>query len=421
MKIYRLHALLLALSLAGFPLIAAISTVSDIASTPLSIAMRTLVLALSVILIALALIRAQTAFPRGWYWVPLLWFWGAYLARLLDDTIFRSATLSRPPQDYWIWAVGASLIPALALLTKTKPDAYRLAYRLLFPMLSIAAALAAFLGGTAVMSPISGLARDTGRLQLESLNPISLGHLGVSLLLLSLWRLILGGEKVAPRARMLAVAGSALGIYLTVAAASRGPIVSLISVLVFYALVRDPKRTWKPALLLVAIVSIGYFLALRFEETGEFRAATRIVSAFGGEDMAVRGREQALSGALEQFVRNPLIGDALEETTTGFYPHNVIVESFMATGIIGGLPFLALLYFAVRGAFRLIKQRSEYAWLALLFTQHLVAAQFSGSIYGATTMWALLGATLALSYGARKTSVAMKGDADYDEGAAKWA
>jgi len=412
---------MLALNLAGFPLVAALSTGIGIVSTPLSMTMRTVILALGLILILLAARRAHTAFFRGWYWLPLLWFWTAYVLRLLDDTIFRASELSRPPQDYWIWAIGASLIPALALLTKARLDAYRQAYQLSLAMLSVAAILAVVLGGTVTVSQVSGVVYDTGRLHLESLNPISLGHLGVSLFLLSLWRFVSPGEKSTTLAHLLSLVGAALGLYLTLAAASRGPIVALLGVLLFYALVRHPRHAWKPLALLAAIALIGYIVALRLEGSGHFQPVTRIVGALSGGDVTVSGRGQAMAGALEQFARSPIVGDALEEQTTGFYPHNVIVESFMATGVMGGLPFLVLLYLAVMGAFRVIRSRSEHAWLGLLFMQYLIAAQFSGAIYGVTTMWALLGATIALSCGVRGASAAMDVGAGFDEGAEKWA
>lgn len=51
----------------------------------------------------------------------------------------------------------------------------------------------------------------------------------------------------------------------------------------------------------------------------------------------------------------------------------------------------------------LIKRRSEHAWAALVFLQYLAAAQFSGAIYGATTMWTPLGATIARSCGLRRS------------------
>jgi O-antigen ligase len=154
-------------------------------------------------------------------------------------------------------------------------------------------------------------------------------------------------------------------------------------------------------LVISVLVILGYMLAVRFEETGQFRLVARIAATFIGTDMAVTARQQSFAGAWEQFARSPIVGDALEEETTRFYPHNVVLESFMATGIAGGLSFIALLSFALWAAYRLIKWHSEHAWVGVIFLQYLIGAQFSGAIYAATTMWTFIGATLALYYGTR--------------------
>lgn len=406
MKRYRLYALLLSLNLAGFPLVAGLSAAASVSSTPISVLLRSLILVLSGLLILLAVRRRHAAFFTGWFWVPFALFWGAYVLRLLADTVFPMRSLSRPSEDYWIWAIGACLIPTVALLAKEKTDAYPLAYRLSLAMLFTAASLAAVFGDTVLTSQLSGVVYDSGRLQLESLNPISLGHLGVSLLLLTLWRSVSQRENSTRAMRTVTLAGSALGLYLTVAAASRGPIISLIIALLFYILAIDLRRAWKPVALVAMTVAVFYILAARFEEAGQFQTVSRIVSAFAGQDVTVSGREQSIVGAWQQFARSPLIGDALEEETTGFYPHNVVVESFMATGVAGGLSLVALIFSAITAAYRLVKWRSEHAWVALVFVQYLAAAQFSGAIYGVTMMWTLLGATIALSCGFRRNRAA---------------
>ena len=407
MKVNRLYALVLALSLAGFPFVASLATALDVASAPISIAMRIAMLAIGMLIIFLAVIRKNTAFSRGWFWAVLLLFWAAYLLRMFYDTTFRAQWLSRQPDDYWVWAIGACLIPALALLAKVRHVAYQAAYRWSVVALFVAASLVMVFGGTEVM-PDWGDSYDIGRLHLESLNPISAGHLGLSLLLLASWPIISNAEKVSRTKWAIVLAAISLGAYLLIAAASRGPIATMFAVICFYILSVNFKKTWKPMGFAGVLVALGYLLAVRFEEAGQFQMLSRIEDAFGGEDVAVSGRQVALTGAFQQFMSSPVFGSALEEEISGFYPHNVVMESFMATGLVGGLPFVGLLAFGFFAAYKLLKWRSENAWVALIFAQYAVAAQFSGAIYGSTTMWTFLAATIALYLGTKRMMACTK-------------
>ena len=63
-----------------------------------------------------------------------------------------------------------------------------------------------------------------------------------------------------------------------------------------------------------------------------------------------------VSGAVNQFFESPVFGSFLEEKIFKEYPHNLLLESFMATGILGGLLFviyyLRFLWVTMRNIFR---------------------------------------------------------------------
>jgi hypothetical protein len=348
--------------------------------------------------------QRKTVLHRSWFLYPLLLFWVAYSVRIAYSTGTEAISLARPPIDYWLWAIGGCLVPMLGLLTQQTSRAWKLARRSSMA-LSLFAAVVVSAYGTTYVQSANGPAYDSGRLRLVSLNPISVGHLGVSLFLISLWPILFIRDRLGGWQRIGIGAGVLLGLYLTVAAASRGPIVALIFVLLSYVAAFNPKRAWKVVILLCMVLAVGYVVAAHFQKAGDFDTLSRIAGALSGNDSAVALREKSLTGAVSQFLDSPLIGDSLEVRSTHFYPHNVIIESLMATGIVGGIPFILVIIAGLRAAYRVVQTRSENGWVALLFIQYLVAAQFSGALYSVTPFWAFLGATISLSTACRKSCI----------------
>jgi len=95
-------------------------------------------------------------------------------------------------------------------------------------------------------------------------------------------------------------------------------------------------------------------------------------------------------------MEHPALGNALEETRSRFYPHNVVIESFMATGIVGGIAFCAFLLGALGGATS-VARMAENRWVALLFVQQLISALLAGALYLSGTMWCLAAALVAIA------------------------
>ena len=78
------------------------------------------------------------------------------------------------------------------------------------------------------------------------------------------------------------------------------------------------------------------------------------------------------------------------------YPHNLIVEAFMATGLLGGLIFLYL-NFRVLQLVHLMKDTEKF-WLGLLFIQFFIFSMFSGNLYTSFFYWIFLTLVLVVNY-----------------------
>lgn len=396
LSLKTLQSYLLTLQVCGFPLAAGIAAILSIESTPLSVAMRLVILSLAIIIIANSIASTYAAVSSKLAFLFLL-FWLFYFVRITIDTVITEAPLSRPPSDYWIWAAGACFIPAIAMWRKGLLDRIESTEKSLIK-LAFASCSIVLIFGTNMMVTSDGYLVDAGRLNLQSLNPISTGHLGCTLLLLAIYRLNQPNRQLSLFEKIGLCIAILLGGMVLIKAASRGPLVSVIVCMLIISL---QATSIKKATLTVAVLILFFATFVALTLTGFISLESIILrtnEASAGTDISVLGRYTAYTGAIEQFTSNPIFGNALEEKLTGFYPHNVILESLMSTGLAGGLPFVALMTIVIYISLAWTSRRLAEGWIGLLFIQYFVGAQFSGSIYLSTTMWCLCGAIIGLQF-----------------------
>lgn len=397
-----LFALLYSLALAGYPLVASISTLTGLPNRLMSISYKLGFLSIcGIVFFQLASNRLKMC--RSWIWFPIIGFWVLYTLRMIFDTYLNPISLSQEPYEYWLWAFGGSLVPMFAFMGRFGREASLTALKYSFVVAGGASVLvlAAFSG-----EMFHGITTsvDVGRLSLSVLNPISVGNLGGTVIILSvsIWL-----HKPKQNNHWFWMASClfsiSLGLGLLLAASSRGPLLATFFALGVLTIskMRLRQAFWFSLfipLLLVVLVNIATVI----EEETSFNPIQRVMGPSEYSlDESVSIRLQAYAGAWDQFLESPIIGSALEERTTGFYPHNLILEAFMATGIFGGIAFFSLLAVAFFGAWKLIKSGGPFLWIGLLFLQYLIGSMFSGSLWGSSTMWVLMAGVFAASHSSK--------------------
>jgi O-antigen ligase len=379
-----LFFLLIGLDLTGQAFMAALSEQFGWKTNMFSVLMRAILFSSALALIFIALfIRGRFEKPPKAYALTL--FWILYLIRLASDTLLSGKALSQEPYVYWAWAVGGCVVPMIGMLMANRYSYYDDLYRYCYALLFAACGLVALKANTTAIDSLGQIV-DTGRLNLPKLNPVSLGYLGLSLLILSIWPWLYS-KRIVTFWHNNNVYSFLLGAYLMLASNSRGPFICLVAVIMFFVLVSGQKGSirilGKPLLLAAFVLPILLF----FHKGLTHDISQRVSAGFHGGDESITLRFQSYSGAISQFVSSPLIGSGIEEQTTHFYPHNVFLESFMSMGIIGGMLYIFIVFSGMYAAYRLLRSRSGHGWIALLFIQNIIAAQFAGSICGSTTMW----------------------------------
>lgn len=387
----RLVALLFVLALCGYSLVAPVAAVSGIDSRVISVPYRALVVALSLAALA-GVYGSRSERYIGIHWLPFIAFWLLYSLRILADTL-GPAPLRLKPWEYVLYAYGFCFLPAMACLSsaseraRAKIPRYLLIISFAACAGAIAANIQAIRNGTFAASILSG------RFALETLNPITFGELGAITGTVACWSWL----TTRGRARWLYLLPLLVGLTCTAISGSRGPVVALglALIIIFGAASRDSARG-RAAILLTAIAVIVAFVlgSMWIEHNIGFRTLSRF--ATGEIDESGDLRRHFIAGAWKAYTNHPLLGAGIDEPTSGEYPHNLIIESFMSIGTLGGLVFLALFLGALARAARLLRRRDPVIHLIVaLFAQQCISAMLSGALYLTGAFWCTMGIVLA--------------------------
>lgn len=391
--VFLFQAFALAAVVAGFPLVAALSQLIELPSQPFSIGIRAITGLFCAILIIIPVSRGRGGI---WWWlaVACVGFWVLYLLRMANDTLYNSYSLYYEPSSYWLWAIGGSVIPLFGLArAQFQPSDAGRYFIWCFAFVFAASILALPNLSTTVQNDLG--AYDGGRAALTALNPISLGHLGVQLVLLAMWALFLRPGEKTSIAKIMFVAALVIGGYLALVANSRGPLVSLIVAMIFAVMASNLRsKYWLLGLMLVGAAAFVPLITL-VDHIGGTQIYERLLGTSQLEEVSTLGRIELYRSAWSQFTRYPLTGYGLEDPVFGGYPHNLIIEAFMATGLFGGLLLLTIFILTTLVSYRVLRTVPQYGWLALLVIQQIFAVQFSGTISQATILWGVIGALVS--------------------------
>jgi O-antigen ligase len=361
----RALAWILALSVVGYPLVGMIGVIFGLDATLSSIPFRILVIVMSLGVMYRATLQ-RTRFNTD---MLILVFFVIYLFRLGWDVAIAGVDGASTALVFFI---ATTVIPGIALTVIAEARDERSLARVFFFMGTLVSLMGVMLmllgfGGSRSMT------EETGRFGFDTVNPITFGHAGATTIIAALaaW------QQSRPAERPLLLVGAGFGAACLVVAASRGPLLSLVVALTMYVYVR---RKW--GWVVLAVLAGASFLPSLLTSDG-FELAARFSNI--EEDESALGRLATQANAIQQFFDNPLFGNAFTEPIMGMYPHNLVIESAMALGVPGLLLFIAI---CIRGWVRAIAEmRTGPILIPLLYFQYLLAAQFSGALWGAPAFW----------------------------------
>jgi hypothetical protein len=386
-----LAALALAGTLAGYQVISFLPGYLGLEPRSVTVPFRAILAGLYFTIMFMGLYSRRAGIVLSLPVIAVVIFWTLYITRLLLDTVIDKVPLDLPGQDYITYVFGVSLLPMLGFMLTPTRSGMGLAFVLVLSMNTVTC-LAALLNN---FSDPMGI--QTRMAANECLNPIAIGHTGGALFLMVLLHWLHRSDR---RTNWLFAFGcgslAILGLYIVFLAASRGALValSLLLPVVLWSGWRKGARLW---VVLVAGTSVAAILPFIINSA---LAAGTDLSLYLGSVEAVVNADSAISryaviaDAWKQFLEHPILGSSLVERNSLFYPHNYVVESFMATGLLGGLSFCFVAVSAIHKSLRLLLRYPAMAWTAVLFLQTLIGGMFSGTLYFAPLFWGLLGVVL---------------------------
>lgn len=377
----------LILTVAGYPLTAIVAELlvgADLGRI-FTIPYRAIVVLVSLVLVLFVPVgpgrMRHTAF-----WVCWWSFWFLYICRMLTDTLIMPVDLRLPISEYFLYGIGTTFIPAIGMAAAARNfDEERTPQALL-----VAAALGSLLALFYILltREIADIdAAAASRFGSAMLNPISLGHVGASTIILAGWWLIFGGgsRPMLERISLFVVIG--IGLAAVVLSSSRGPVIALAAsaAMLFMA----QRMFFVP---LIVAGGLAALLAV-FHSVSDtpFLVVERISTAAFDDST----RTMLLRQGWHAFANSPLIGAGIDPLSS--YPHNLIVEAFMANGFVSGILFTFLFVASLRVSYKMAAASPTRSWLPALYVQYATAVMFSGNIYGSNIFWGLMAAVVAWS------------------------
>jgi hypothetical protein len=387
-----------AMVLLGYPMIALLATLLGLGAETgkLTILYRVVVLGL-----ALYVIVANMRYPLGGRLNGLLvTFFLLYIARLLYDWwIVDLAGASNALLFFFMLVVAPSLACMLAGTHAASDDQFAKLLLVLGSVFCIGTLAAQFTG--LAYNPWADHGRETNRLAFEALNSISLGHAGAITFITSFYLFVEG--RLSFYWRLALWTGFTVGGSVLVVANSRGPIIALAIALAGFFALRLRRLSYVMPILILAPLIISSDNELisnifdRFVEQDPFQVNLSNLDRLHSQDAAIAS-----------FFKYPIFGEHYLDPAlgAGAYPHNIVIETAMALGLVGLSVLGAMLAYAWTQILQFYNR--SHPLLVMLFVQQFVAMQLSGALYGADAFFMLLGLALTARNVASQSAVAVQ-------------
>lgn len=350
-------SIIIAFSMIGYPIAATLANLLEVENAVLNYPYRGLIVLLSIAV-------TIAGISMGHFRMPFLVavFMLAYLLRLVTDM----ASINLPLVDRdTLFYVTSVLVPTIAMGTAHFYYEERNA-SLVFTVLG---GLACFMIISSLIAndAIGGEIDLSRRNYLESLNPITIAYAGILTATASYNAL----SYVTRSVRLFLIWPTlVLGLLTFVLGGSRGPLVGIALFFGLQALVRG-RGAIAAALLLVSLIAVSAFM---FADLALFQRFVAI-----SNDPSVLERLYVQRLALQQAFDTPLFGSYYLELSTLSYPHNLLIEAFMALGLLG---LVAMVFLQVRLFLDVLTMmRVGHVLMPMIGTTALANAWISGSLF----------------------------------------
>ena len=333
----------------------------------------------------------RNAFGKiGVIWLPLIVFWSLYFLQIAKDCYFMKIDLGMSPSEYIQKALGMTFIPMLVFLIQMSDGENKWAFRTTWITILGCCAFS-LIFYREILGQGYRMVRHSSFGAGYLISPQLLSYIGAITVCIAEHLFLMKLKTQNSKVYKVSLCGILfLGMALVLMGGTRSALLActFISVVIFLANSSESSFNYKIKVS-IAFILIGLLFSFAIWEYG-----SQILDRFSGLSAQLsgesEGRMSIYRDTLLQIWDSPFWGSGLEVKTTRFYPHNHILEAFMATGIFGGAAFIVLSLAAVIKSYRILKLEKAYGWIACLFLVFYFRGMFSGSIINAHMWYAMM-------------------------------
>lgn len=389
----KITSLMFVLLCFAYPISAVSSLIIGIPSTIVNIGYRAFVL-----FIAFYVILVSGSFYRPFISkgaIPLLFFLFFYFCRIIWDTLLLQINTFHTLIEIYSFYLGGIFFPVLAIILAFKYINPQKVYFQILVVLVLTNSLMLFYflfqKGFVISAEMFLFRADIKGAdeEVSILNPISFGLYGGYLMLTCSWTLLMIKNNFSKIVVKLFYLLLILGLINLILSASRGPFIFTLIAFFFMLYVHFSKVKFSVKysfkLLSISLILVVFFFVLfqYFNKEGiDFAVFDRLFSTVENVQSGEKEeRNYFFTEAINMFLDSPVIGNQFVLKSTGGFPHNMILEVLMATGLIGFLLyFLTILKLVIN--ISVLKKYSQYYSLIIgLFVLSIGMSFTSGNLY----------------------------------------
>ena len=357
----------------------------------------TLIISIIVIFLNLRNLSKKIPFPLKLF----LFFWLALIVRVFYDTAIRFDVKLEDTSHLWLYIFGICLPAVFSILISYDNIDLDKSLKWIYIGILITLFLTFFSKQYVFVS--AEMKREDANIAFDTIGYVHLGTTGV---ILSLF--ILSRKKLLLFKKLGIFLFIGISLFSMLRAGSRGPIVALIFVMLFWLFVRGKNILIGTTIVIVSGTLLFISMNSLLNSIGKISPIMEARLKLTIYEGHTSGRDPLYQEAIQAFLDKPILGKqfALFNNQGGFiYSHNIILDTFMGLGIIGGFVIIWLIFMALKMSFNLIKTNDSNYWIALILIQEIVANMFSGAIYYDYLLSALLAFIFVYAADRQKTRI----------------
>jgi len=388
-----------------YPFFASVSILIGIESRPLSLLYRGSYLGATLLILFLEFARKSNKVKTNVFVLSFILFWLIYLGRMYHDLVHLGITRGYAARGfiyYFQFGILGSFMPVLMLCFTEG----RMNYERFFKNLKLIAWLTAFCLFYIVNHEYGfGLNIFLSRFSLGEdaniISPILISQYGGIIAVLAFYSM-----KIS-KVTFTSVIQWLLGLTLLILGSSRGPFIGvvLIHIFIYWIFFKsniEKISVWRN-LIITLLIIMGLFIAVVLPNLEKINMLNRIQGSVSqGKGLDDRG--SAWSSAWNQFLGNPIFGDKIIENHFGFYPHNLVLEILMATGLLGLIVLLPLIFKICLNYLNILRIDEYQRAFIILFLLSFIFVSFSSALVTMPHFWILLAISVSISPKKLKTS-----------------